>query len=156
MLVRGEVPSQQRDAAGGCWGRDHPSSRQTPSLPQLHWQGKVLMPPTLKPEGKKKSRKKVLSGIPKKSEAQEQKSPLAPFLGMENGFPEQYHSFDTPVLVSQLPEEENRLKKKKIPGGSARCDATRDAIRRSMSPLSKPQGLSTNVLLLNKLLLIVK
>lgn len=31
---------------------------------------------------------------------------------MENGFPEQYHSFDMPVLVSQLPEEENRLKKK--------------------------------------------
>lgn len=57
------------------------------------------------------SRKKVLGGITqKKSEAQKHKSPLASFLGKENGFPEQYHSFDMPVLVSQLPE--NSLGKK--------------------------------------------
>jgi len=29
---------------------------------------------------------------------------------MENGFPEQYHPFDMPVLVSQLPGEEIGLK----------------------------------------------
>lgn len=116
----GRGPSRQRDAARGCGCRDHPPSRQTPPLPQFCWQGKVLMPSTLKtgeekktPNKKQTSTKKVLNGITKKSEAQKQKSPPAPFLGTENGFPEQYHSFDTPVLVSQLPEEENRLKKNK-------------------------------------------
>lgn len=131
MLVPGEAPSRQRDAARGCRGRDHPPSCQTPPLPRLHWQGKVLMPSTSKPEGKKKtSRKEVQSGITKKSEAREQKSPLAPFLGTENGFPEQYHSFDMPVLVSRLPEDENRLKKNLL-GGSAHCNATSNAIKRS-------------------------
>lgn len=84
----------------------------------------------IKTRGKKKnSRKEVQSGITK-SEAREQKSPLAPFLGTENGFPEQYHSFDMPVLVSRLPEDENRLKKNLL-GGSAHCNATSNAIKRS-------------------------
>lgn len=104
----------QRDAVRGH-GQGPPARPQTPHRPARKGLDAINIKTRRKTNQTKPKNhtpeKKVLSGIPKKSEAQEQKSPLAPFLGTENGFPEQYHSFDTPVLVSQLPEEENRLKK---------------------------------------------